>query len=463
MASENKGEPPKLILPGKGILTEEKIIKMANEQEKIEEHTKEIVMKDFGSKVVESVEDGFLICNSGNVHFAKNVIDGDILYISKKQEPYRPYTLPKSLSNQDIVKLYNDVYSVVEDFLDIEDDYKHLITIAIFFSYQQHKSTTTPYLYASGEKGSGKSRLLEIFEELGYRPMMATAISGANILTYLAEGTYGCPCGIILDDEVKESIDNDSDKRGIYLTGYRRSGKVPKTRFDSNGKRIQDWFFSFSLKVFASKLLVDNDQLIDRSILPPMVKGKPKFGGFTVDGTDNRRFQEIRGRLLLWKLYTYYEQFTLERPTCRDDEIFFPLLKTAKFLQNDKAYQAVLRISKKDKTEKEESMRGTLEAKLLIAIIKVNQVRRSETMPFADIFGTLSQVVNGRIEEGKIKSGDYGELSTRKIGGIITNIFKAETRVAKFEGKNQTMRIFKKDVLEKMVDVYGITQEDTNK
>jgi len=285
---------------------------------------------------------------------------------------------------------------------------------------------------------------------------MATAISGPNIIQYLEDG----PVGTILDDEVKESIEYDSDKRSIYLSGYRKTGKVPKILTDRNGRRKQVFFNAFSLKAFSSKYLAQHDQLIDRCILISMIKGNPKYGGFSTDGTDYKRFQIARNRLLIWRLYTYFDIFSQERPKSRQDEIFLPLLKTAKFINNDTSYQAIVRIKDRDRIEKEEEMRSSLEAKILIAILKVNYVRKNLTIPFKDVFTNLSTVIKGSVEDGKIKSPDFGEVTRTLVGRRLKGIFKGKSKQTNYKGNYIVVYTFSKETLEKAISTYKIKKED---
>lgn len=152
---------------------------------------KEVVTANLGDKVIESLGNEFMICNSGSITFRPNIPHGNIAYFPRIQEPYVPYTRPNDFSKPNVQELYQEIHSVFDDFVDIKEDYKTLLAIAVFFTYQQQKSHTTPYLYSVGEKDSGKSRILEIFEYLGYRPLLAATISGANVIQYLEDGPIG--------------------------------------------------------------------------------------------------------------------------------------------------------------------------------------------------------------------------------------------------------------------------------
>jgi hypothetical protein len=441
----NKEEPTKKL--------KEKTVKKDEEQPKLP--VRDIATMKLGNKAVESLGNEFMVCNAGAITFETSITHNNIFYVPRQQSPYEPYSRSEELAKPDVQKLYDDVYLVVNDFLDIPDDYKHLIATAIFFTYQQHKSHTTPYLYIVGEKDSGKSRVLEIFEFLAYRPLLATSISAPNVIQYLEDG----PVGIVLDDEVADSIKYDPDKRSIYKSGYRVSGKVPKIITDRDGRRKQIYFNAYAFKTFGSKHLVDDDQIVSRCIVISMIQGKPKYGGFLLD-VDLPRFQKIKNKLLLWRLYTYLENYMPERPKTRIDELFLPLLKTAKFIGNDEAYEAVIRIRDQDKIEREEETRSTLEAKILITLVKLNQEKKDCTFSFKEIFNKLCGVTNGIVDEKKIKTGEFGEISMTLLGRRLKDIFKGKSKQKWYSGEYVQCYTFDKERLEKSIDVYHIRTED---
>lgn len=441
----NKEEPTKKL--------KEKTVKKDEEQSKLP--VRDVATGRLGNKAVESLGNEFMVCNAGTITFETGITHNNIFYVPRQQAPYEPYARPEELAKPDVQKLYQEVFQVFDDFIDVKEDYKHLMTIAVFFTYQQHKSHTTPYLYLVGEKDSGKSRVLEILEFLAYRALLATSISAPNVIQYLEDG----PVGIVLDDEVADSIKYDSDKRSVYKSGYRASGKVPKIITDRDGRRKQIYFNAYSFKAFGSKYLVDDDQIVSRCIVIVMIQGKPKYGGFLLN-VDLPRFQKIRNKLLLWRLHTYLENYMPERPMTRIDELFLPLLKTAKFIGNDEAYDAIVRIRDQDKIEREEEIRSTLEAKILITLVKLNQEKKDCTFSFKEIFNKLCGVTNGIVDEKKIKTGEFGEISMTLLGRRLKDIFKGKSKQKWYSGEYVQCYTFDKERLEKSIDVYHIRTED---
>ena len=107
-----------------------------------------------------------------------------------------------------------------------------------------------PYLRLTGPKGSGKSRVLELLEQLVYRPMPTSSASAPTLFRRLhSEG------GVILLDEA-ESLrrTNDpgaQDVANVFLSGYRKGGSAD--RLEKVGDGFQPVSFStFGLKALAS-------------------------------------------------------------------------------------------------------------------------------------------------------------------------------------------------------------------
>ena len=66
------------------------------------------------------------------------------------------------------VKVYEDIISLLSEWVDIPEDYKKIIAIWICGTYLHKKFSTFPYLFFNAMRGSGKTRLLKIISWLQY-------------------------------------------------------------------------------------------------------------------------------------------------------------------------------------------------------------------------------------------------------------------------------------------------------
>lgn len=87
------------------------------EEEQAELPVKEIATGNLGHIAVESLGKEFMTCNAGKIGFRHTITHENSSYIPKEQAPYQPYTHPENLGKPDSRKLYEDIYSIVSDFL----------------------------------------------------------------------------------------------------------------------------------------------------------------------------------------------------------------------------------------------------------------------------------------------------------------------------------------------------------
>jgi hypothetical protein len=443
---------------------------------KVEELSKEKFREVFVERgrlnqlYVESVDSGFIVFDGGNVWFKPLSIIDETVKVEYKpitETPYPQYKLLlEAYGSTDFLKFQNniplvninqlvhEVYNIYNDFLDLKKEYKELLTVATFLSYQQEKVKTAPYIYFVGEKGTGKSRALELAEWLMYRPLNATSITGPNVYHYLADGPK-----VILDDEVAYSINNDPDKRSIYLIGYRSSAKVPRITEDSKGKRKQKFYNAYSLKLFASREDIRQDQFLDRCIQIKMVRGSPRFGGF--NGSDEITFHKTRTKLLIWRLQTLNELFYSERPLNRVDELFNPLLAIAKLINFGE--QSIINIRDAELNERLSELKSSLEYKVALATTSLMVLDNTFTLLFNDIYGVVETLTNGvSTERGNIVTQDYGEITKTRLGRICRDILGGQKHVKWENGTTKVYYTFTRERFERNCKQYQICQEDVD-
>ncbi len=76
----------------------------------------------------------------------------------------------------------------------------------VIYTYFQDEFGTTHYIICIGDNSSGKNAILMTFASLGYRVLLATSVSAANVYTFL--GSLEECQGTIAEDEIN-NLDND--------------------------------------------------------------------------------------------------------------------------------------------------------------------------------------------------------------------------------------------------------------
>jgi hypothetical protein len=107
--------------------------------------------------------------------------------------------------------------SIWKKFVVTSDDYSlTFMAIDSVYSQLQDLFETTHYDYINGAPGSGKGVKMIIFKLLGYRVVLVTDLSGANILDLY--GSVERNQITIAEDEL-DDIEDDKIKQKIYKVG----------------------------------------------------------------------------------------------------------------------------------------------------------------------------------------------------------------------------------------------------
>ena len=105
-------------------------------------------------------------------------------YVFESKEEFYQY-VENAKNHSDLFTLFKQVKSIWKKFLDADPFHISICAADTIFSYFQDKIGLTHYLFFIGNNGSGKSNNLVIFHYLGYRNMMSTDVTAANIYQYL--------------------------------------------------------------------------------------------------------------------------------------------------------------------------------------------------------------------------------------------------------------------------------------
>jgi hypothetical protein len=137
-------------------------------------------------------------------------------YTFQTKEEFNEY-VEDIKNNEDLYSLFKQVKAIWKKHVDAEDFHISICAVDTIFSYFQDKIGLTHYLFFIGNNGSGKSNNLVIFHYLGYRNIMSTDVTAANIYKYLGSLQEGI--GTLWKDEA-DNIDINTDKMRIYKNGY---------------------------------------------------------------------------------------------------------------------------------------------------------------------------------------------------------------------------------------------------
>lgn len=162
---------------------------------------------------------------------------------------------------------------------------------------------TTPRLaILSPEKGSGKTRLLEVLEPLLPRADMMLSPSASVLFRSIdaAEGHYA----ILLDEcdatlGLKRLSDEQEQVRAIVNAGYRRGGSVARNEPGPKGNWVPKMFAVFGPVALAG--IGDlPDTILDRAVIIPMKRRRPTDRVQPLRERDKAKLYPTRDALTAW-------------------------------------------------------------------------------------------------------------------------------------------------------------------
>ena len=177
--------------------------------------------------------------------------------------PYRQYTIDTAtwqeieagkykVSKQE---LFDQIYDKIDVYLALDEVYKTLLASHILETYIQFKLNAVGYLFAIGQRNSGKSRACDMVAYLGYRPLYCLVINSANIYNYIGSDEDNEGEVTIIEAEIDPKNERKDPGRierlKIYRNGNRKGNCVRRILDSSSSERRQVFYETFCSKMFA--------------------------------------------------------------------------------------------------------------------------------------------------------------------------------------------------------------------
>ena len=384
-----------------------------------------------------------------------------VLPLTREMFPYCPYDFSESLleeinrTKQNPRELYDLVLQEFRTFIDLESRWRAVEAVQTLESYIQHKMQTTSYLFHYGDVESGKSRILEIHNALDYRPLLSPSLPPADVYTYLGYHSEGC--GTILEDEAEDLRKRRyEEKMKLYRVGYRKGATVPRIEFTNSGRRAQRFYKAFCCKCFSGRYLPNDAAFQARCIPINMVSGIPDKDEILDE--DYERFNEIRCRLLAWRMESYFEPLPEVNVNLfgRLKEIWKPKLQVASIVGRDVA-DTIRELALEAWEEKQEQVRDSLEAYLTRAVIQCWLEIGSGEITFAHIWDKLREVLGAEedLENPQRMITDFGTITKHSIGSMLSSVLGGKRK--RMKRSRLRTYIFDAEKLEKLAKKYGIS------
>lgn len=439
---------------------------------KIKEPKKQVILKIKGwidGEYVESIQyerrPAFLVRNTESKKLSVKYImeKGSKIFrpLEKDECGYTPYEFTKEeierlnsvvIPPDDVTR---EVFAQVQKYIAAPRRDQILIAGDIILTYCQEWIDTVHFPFFVGETESGKTTALFLNGAMGYRCLVSTSMSHANIYNFLGTDEEGV--GTICEDEAQE-IGFDKEKIKIYKGAYKRGTYIPRVITTSKGK-TQVYYYSFGCKWFAGERVPTDKAFRERIVIIHMMGGIPKYNLKRATEKDKNQLQQIRNKLLFWKMQNIKNGFKKfdSGLTNRDQEMWEDFLSIFHGTEFESDAKSTAEYYLKQRSD---TIRESLES-VIFQILKP-ELDKSLELDWDLIWHkiTTSDLLSGRIDDRTGKTFHPDEFDVRltmnMLSGIIRFKFRAEKRTRyEYDGKRKrkkTSYLFDKrniDVLSK--------------
>ncbi|MEM3846885.1 MAG: hypothetical protein QXU98_14415 [Candidatus Parvarchaeota archaeon] len=168
--------------------------------------------------------------------------------------------------------VFDSLREIWNEYVDFEGNVHADVINSLYtiLTYCYRLFNAVPYLLLWGEKGTAKTKVGDIHEQLDFNAFKSVAMTGANLYRTIKD-TLGT---IIVDENekmgLKEKSENELDIEAIANSGYKVGGKV--SRIERVGTRNKRALYpTYSPKIFCSIQNV-TETIRDRSYIFVMLK-----------------------------------------------------------------------------------------------------------------------------------------------------------------------------------------------
>ena len=398
----------------------------------------------------------------GVIDFVPEIVltsrDGITVIRPKTDLPYAQYIIKREWLDEP-EKCFDDIVwdkarRLILAYIDFTEPEIHATVslAAIKLTYLSDWFRAVPYLFALGDTDSGKSQWArEIMARHCFRALYSEDLPGADIYEFLTNSG-----ATIIEDEV-QGLEKNPQKMKLYKGGYTVGSKVPRIMINKNtGERRQAFYDSYGVKIFAGEEAIDNSGFMQRCLMMPMVKGRPKKDEF--DPVDQPLVDEIRGRLLTLRILVAARKvkiadYNLDAPWFEGR--FKQLYKALLCMTPEKERKIIIDAAQCRYEERRAELLETLEAKTVIAYLEAVKAMNGEfEVPSESIFERLQDLVTDLPEDRRPTPRSTGMRLT-KLGFTGRTVRKDKL----------TLRMRKADhaLLEKLVRKYDLDDELTHR
>jgi ribosomal protein S27E len=385
-------------------------------------------------------------------------------YSFKNKEEFDLYV--QRAKNETLDSLFDKTLAIWRKYIDADDFHLKICAGDTMFTYKQDILGMTHYLFFIADNDAGKSNNLSVLNIMGYRNLMSTSMTHANIYNFLGSKEEGA--GTLCIDEA-DSIDQYPELMSILKPGYTRGYPVVRTLDTSHGRK-QQRLNTFCFKAFAGERLPDAVEargFMQRTIVLRCLPGYPEYDiSEVISPAGEEEYQVLLNELndLRNLLFCYFRilHFKDKMPNIklnirnREKQLFKPLLRmfrgTRTFEKLKPVINEYIRERRKDKA-------NSFHAFLYRIVRDLIESTKSYELQSSSIWDFIKANLQWKeipYKQQSIETVEFGVLSQKEVTLTLKNVFGAKP--PKHTGSARSL-VFSQHVLDRMKDTYEMDVE----
>jgi len=321
-----------------------------------------------------------------------------------------PWKLPGVPSPSDPATLFQEIVEFIKEHVVLPDGRLYpILGYWIMGTWVADSFPSLPYIFCLGPRESGKTRVLEVLEELSYRAVRSSTITPAALYRIIEE--FGTT---VLIDEAETQLDmrfeGGRTLYGILNAGYKKGDSA--IRCGGADKDKIEIYRPFGFKALSSTRSF-LPTLESRCIIINMEQNKPTR--HIIDGAWSK---DLRSQLLWFRCNCSSKIDIVNEtlPTGRLTEMFIPLFSIQKLVdEGEKKTKMLIEYGKEIYEQRKEEERAGLEAAVVEIILNIAEHMPSQTA-FDDGHTTRKITLKEIVDSFNSTYGD--EFVTGSVTGL---------------------------------------------
>lgn len=392
-----------------------------------------------------------------------------------KPEPrWHPKYLQMYLDGREMNYAPEDVYDILVDKFNEYIDYGNewgapmLLALETIKTYLMPIFNTTGYIVFTGMRKTGKSKNLDVLEQVVFNPYRVTEPSASSIF----RGVSDYQSTFLIDESDLDLPDRAPTIRTILLAGYRRGPMIPRVEKMKGEKLSPVLYDPFGPKIMVAPYGIATQgreaMVLDRSIIITMQKSSDPNKTRKIVKPSDPVWAEIRAHLYVFAL-KHWEEIEKIYLECgdelgfdsRNDEIWRPLYAVAKFFGVDQELKRYA-IEKIEMSMVEESESPEIKLmRFLLGLVK--GMIPGESISLMDEANGMSGAYVSPSELERMMTNYYGKekwITSQNIGRLMTSVLGLSVRPWKVIKSGRPYYFLEEKKLSQIAKRYGIDPDD---